>query len=62
MLLAVVTMPLLYLGSWLGYRLNAVIPPRLFALVLIGIAITGSLKLLAGYTSMRSAPTTTGPA
>ncbi|MBI2529491.1 MAG: sulfite exporter TauE/SafE family protein [Candidatus Rokubacteria bacterium] len=45
--LAVVTTPLLYLGSGLGYRLNAVIPRRLFALVLIGIAIAGSLKLLA---------------
>ncbi len=47
-LLAVVTTPLLYVGSWLGYRLNAVLPRRLFALLLVGIAIAGSLKLLAG--------------
>ena len=41
-------LPLLYLGSWLGWRVNAYLPRRLFALVLIGIAIAGSLKLLLG--------------
>ena len=45
-LLALVTTPLLYLGAWLGYRLNAVLPRRLFALLLIAIAIVGSLRLL----------------
>jgi len=47
-LLALATTPLLYLGSRLGYRLNAVLPRRLFAMALIVIAIAGSLKLLAG--------------
>jgi hypothetical protein len=30
--------PLLYLGSWLGYRLNARLPRRAFALTLVAIA------------------------
>lgn len=40
--------PLLYLGSWLGYRLNARLPRRAFALALIGIALAGALRLLLG--------------
>jgi uncharacterized protein len=40
--------PLLYLGIWLGYRLNRWIPRQAFALVLIAIAILGALRLLAG--------------
>jgi uncharacterized membrane protein YfcA len=46
--MALLALPLLYLGSWLGWRVNAYLPRRLFALVLIGIAIAGSLKLLFG--------------
>jgi uncharacterized membrane protein YfcA len=38
--------PLLYLGSWLGYRLNARLPRRAFALTLMAIALTGALRLL----------------
>jgi uncharacterized membrane protein YfcA len=38
--------PLLYLGSWLGYRLNARLPRRAFALTLVAIALAGALRLL----------------
>lgn len=47
-LLAVMTTPLLYLGTSLGYRLNARIPRRALALALIVIAVAGGLKLLLG--------------
>jgi uncharacterized membrane protein YfcA len=47
-LLALLTTPLLYLGSLVGYRLNARIPRRALALTLIAIAIAGGVKLLAG--------------
>jgi hypothetical protein len=45
---ALASVPLLSLGAWLGFRLNRRIPRTGFALVLIGIAIAGSLRLLAG--------------
>jgi uncharacterized membrane protein YfcA len=54
-----------YLGSWLGWRVNAYIPRRWFALALIAISVAGSLKLLLTrgvYTSSRSSPMVTGPA
>jgi uncharacterized protein len=38
--------PFLYLGSWLGYRLNARMPRRAFALTLIAIALAGAVRLL----------------
>jgi uncharacterized protein len=38
--------PLLYFGSWLGYRLNAWLPRRAFALGLLGVALAGALRLL----------------
>ena len=38
--------PFLYLGSWLGYRLNARLPRRAFALTLVAIALAGALRLL----------------
>ena len=38
--------PLLFLGSWLGYRLNARLPRQAFALTLVAIALTGALRLL----------------
>ncbi|HSE04558.1 MAG TPA: hypothetical protein VLK35_10450 [Methylomirabilota bacterium] len=38
--------PLLYFGSWLGYRLNARLPRRAFALTLIAIALAGAVRLL----------------
>jgi len=46
--LALLASPLLYLGSWLGWRLNAYLPRRWFALALIAISAAGSLKLLLG--------------
>ena len=36
----------LYLGSWLGYRLNARLPRRAFALALLGFAFASALRLL----------------
>ena len=47
-LLAVVMTPLVYLGSLVGYRLNARLPRRALALTLIAIAIAGGAKLLLG--------------
>ena len=38
--------PFLYLGSWLGYRLNARLPRRAFAVTLIAIALAGAMRLL----------------
>jgi hypothetical protein len=35
-----------YLGSWLGYRLNARLPRRAFALTLVAIALAGALRRL----------------
>ncbi|HET9853899.1 MAG TPA: hypothetical protein VFR53_02500 [Methylomirabilota bacterium] len=35
-----------FLGSWLGYRLNARLPRRAFALTLVVIALVGALRLL----------------
>ena len=40
--------PLLYLGAWLGWRVNAYLPRRWFALALIAISVAGSIKLLLG--------------
>jgi uncharacterized membrane protein YfcA len=44
--LALLSTPVLYLGAWLGYRLNRWIPRVWFALTLILIAVLGSLRLL----------------
>jgi uncharacterized membrane protein YfcA len=46
LLATVAATPLLYFGSWLGYRLNARLPRRAFALTLIVIALAGALRLL----------------
>lgn len=46
LLATVVATPFLYLGSWLGYRLNARLPRRAFALTLVAIALAGALRLL----------------
>lgn len=46
LLAALLAVPLLALGSWVGYRVNQRLPRRAFALVLIGIAMLGSLRLL----------------
>ncbi|MBI4588826.1 MAG: sulfite exporter TauE/SafE family protein [Candidatus Rokubacteria bacterium] len=43
---ALLSTPVLYLGAWLGYRLNRWIPRTWFALALILIALVGSLRLL----------------
>src|SRR5216683_2840289 len=45
LLATVAATPLLYLGSWLGYRLNARLPRRAFALTLVAIALAGALRL-----------------
>lgn len=44
--LALLSTPVLYVGAWLGYRLNRWIPRTWFALALIVIALVGSLRLL----------------
>ena len=46
--LSLLATPLLYLGAWLGWRVNAYLPRRWFALALIAIAVAGSIKLLLG--------------
>jgi len=46
--LSLLASPLLYLGSRLGWRLNAYMPRRWFALALIAISLAGSIKLLLG--------------
>jgi hypothetical protein len=46
LLATVAATPLLYLGSWLGYRLNARLPRRAFAVTLVAIALAGALRLL----------------
>ena len=46
--LSLLASPLLYLGSRLGWRLNAYLPRRWFALALIAISAAGSIKLLLG--------------
>jgi uncharacterized protein len=44
--LSLLASPLLYFGSWLGWRVNAYLPRRWFALALIAISVAGSIKLL----------------
>ncbi len=48
LLAAVIATPALVLGAWLGFRVNQSLPRRAFELVLIAIAIAGSIKLLLG--------------
>jgi uncharacterized membrane protein YfcA len=43
---ALAATPLIYIGAWVGVRLNAWLPRRWLGLELIAIAILGSLKLL----------------
>jgi uncharacterized membrane protein YfcA len=43
-----ISLPFLYVASWLGYRLNTWLPRRAFALGLVTIAMAGALKLLLG--------------
>ena len=45
-LAAILATPMLILGAWLGLRANRRLPRRAFELILVAIAITGSLKLL----------------
>lgn len=47
LLASVLALPLLVLGTWLGYRLNRQLPRRWFELALIAVAIAGALRLLA---------------
>ena len=44
--LSLLSTPVIYLGAWLGYRLNRWIPRAWFALILLAIALLGSLRLL----------------
>ena len=44
--LSLLSTPLIYLGAWLGYRLNRWIARTWFAQTLIAIALLGSLRLL----------------
>lgn len=46
MLAAVAAIPALALGAWLGARANQRLPRRAFELILVAIAIAGSLRLL----------------
>jgi len=48
MWLSLLASPLLYVGSWLGWRVNAYLPRRWFALGLGAISVAGSIKLLLG--------------
>jgi uncharacterized membrane protein YfcA len=48
LLAALLSLPWLALGAWLGYRVNRVLPRRGFELAIVAIALAGSLKLLAG--------------
>ena len=45
LLVTVTATPFLCVGSWLGYRLDARLPRRAFALRLIVIALAGALPL-----------------
>ncbi len=47
LLAAVVAVPVLALGTWLGYRVNRWLPRRWFELALVAIAVAGALRLLA---------------
>jgi uncharacterized membrane protein YfcA len=43
---ALLAVPLLAFGAWLGYRVNQMLPRRAFERVVIGIAIVAALRLL----------------
>jgi uncharacterized protein len=43
---AALAVPLLFVGAWLGYRVNQRLPRRAFELTLVVIAIAGALRLL----------------
>jgi len=47
-LAAVLALPLLALGTWLGWRVNRRLPRRWFELALLALAAAGALRLLAG--------------
>jgi uncharacterized membrane protein YfcA len=46
LLAAVLVIPLLALGSWLGFRVGGRLPRRAFELALLTIAVAGALRLL----------------
>ena len=46
MLAAVLVIPLLAVGAWLGVRVGRRLPRHAFELTLIGIAIVGAVRLL----------------
>lgn len=45
-LAALLSVPLLVAGAWLGYRVNHRLPRRMFELTLVAIAMAGALRLL----------------
>jgi uncharacterized membrane protein YfcA len=47
LLAAALATPFLYAGVWLGYRANRLMPRRWFEVALVGLAVAGSLRLLA---------------
>ena len=48
LLAAVAALPLLALGTWVGWRLNRWLPRRWFEAALLALAVAGALRLLAG--------------
>ncbi len=42
----VLAVPVLLAGAWVGYRVNRVLPRRVFELTLIAIAVAGAVRLL----------------
>jgi uncharacterized membrane protein YfcA len=47
LLSALLSLPWLVLGVWLGYRVNRVLPRRAFELAIVGIALAGAARLLS---------------
>ena len=48
LLAAVAALPLLALGTWLGWRVNRWLPRRWFEAALLALAVAGALRLLTG--------------
>lgn len=46
LLAALLSLPWLVLGAWLGYRVNRVLPRRAFELAIVVIALAGAARLL----------------
>lgn len=46
LLAALLSLPWLALGAWVGYRVNRVLPRRAFELAIVAIALAGGVRLL----------------